>query len=699
MVFPTAWLAPARPNPNPSELVNVASNPDDSVPRRDDTGQLAPLRRMIRSVWSVYGLLVLASIAYCPYLFTGLDQWGRGDWDQFTFRFATPRVAMLRDGQLPLWNPYVNGGNVLLAHPHCPALSPWYLPTLLLGAALGLRVGVLLLMIVGTTGMAALLRLWGVSPAGRFLGGVLLMMSAHFAMHITEGHLEWCVLGLMPWVLWCLIRSQRDWRFAVIGALVLASGLLYGSIYIVVIFAPMLCFWAILESVRLRQWRPAAGCAATMGLTFLLCAVVLLPRLQFLRSNPRETERHEQVAPAALASMLLSPAQADHFRATRDVRNSSDTELARLLPLQLSRLRRKYETERWYRLEVNVETTSDWTDVRFEGFPYILYYEEDEAKTQDVTAGKLDQMPLSSEGISIRDAPMDGSHTIRRAIMFARLPERGGMQFVITRGDSGATKLVVARGDNVLLDAVHSRSIAGDLGNHYRIAIPRNVLLRSDEPDEEELARPWYRVEFTLRSTADWCDVQVVDTPYLFLVEQPSVEKDAPLRPTTRPISFSNRPADAPEVAYRAMLCFQASDAGDLRIKLSQGRVGTSSLRFKSLEGASLDAVPLDATLSERVAPSGDKTFEYVVAGATIDEQLAPLPMPLRWQLDRRAMAFDWHEYGSYVTWLGLALAALGLVVSFRRLWPLAVTGMVAGSVAKSSSVCGWRTSHVFDCR
>ena len=97
---------------------------------------------MTRSAWILYGLLVLASAVYCLGLFSGLDQWGRGDWDQFSFRYETPRTAMLRDRQLPLWNPYVNGGNVLLAHPHCPAFSPWYLPTLVLGAPLGLRVQV-----------------------------------------------------------------------------------------------------------------------------------------------------------------------------------------------------------------------------------------------------------------------------------------------------------------------------------------------------------------------------------------------------------------------------------------------------------------------------------------------------------------------------------------------------------------------------
>ena len=46
-----------------------------------------------------------------------------------------------------------------------------------------------------------------------------------------------------------------------------------------------------------------------MGLTAMLCAVVLLPRVQFLRSNPRATDRHEQVS---LAELPLSDYQEAH---------------------------------------------------------------------------------------------------------------------------------------------------------------------------------------------------------------------------------------------------------------------------------------------------------------------------------------------------------------------------------------------------
>ena len=70
--------------------------------------------------------------------------------------------------------------------------------------------------------------------------------------------------------------------------------------------------------------------------------------------------------------MFLDPAQAKLYRSTRDMRNPCDEELTRICrehSLDTSWLQ---DLNIWYRLEVEVHTTSDWTDVRFEGFPYVL---------------------------------------------------------------------------------------------------------------------------------------------------------------------------------------------------------------------------------------------------------------------------------------------------------------------------------------
>jgi len=635
-------------------------------------GSVCVKRRVSRAVFSVYSLLVAASVVYCLPLLTSTDHWGRGDWDQFSFRYETPRVAMLRDGQLPLWNPYVNGGNVLLAHPHCPAFSPWYLPTLVLGAPLGLRIQVLLFVALGTTGMAVLLRRWNVSAAGCFAGGMMLMMGAHFVVHITEGHLEWCVLGLMPWVTWCLVRAKDDWRFAILGALVLTSALLHGSIYIVIVFVPLLLVWAALESVRSQSWRPAAAGAAMMGLTFLLSAVVLLPRLEFLGANPRDTERHEQVAPSQFARMLLDPRQADHYRATRDVRNPPDEELARLLPAQLPLSATKFNARKWHRLEVALTTDSDWTKLRFEGFDYVLFLGEPDP--WDRSSRQLGGMPLSTAGMAV-DNDTPGERVTHQATLYARLADRGNMRFVVTRGNDGTTELKVTRNGVPLIDEVHPDVVPDVPGNDRVFTIPREAILRGDPPYREDPDTPWYLIEVTLTTTADWCTADVADCPYLFRVEDPEHEPPGQ-RALMRPLEISSNPSRE-EIRLRSILVVQRLHEDGVRVKVGQGLEGTTTLAFATPGGDPLETT--DVGLDEW---GGEKRNEYLLPTEVLDahrEQLAPLPTPLRWELDRSGMTYDWHEYGFYATWIGLALAVGGLVVTFRRRWPLYVTAMIAG--------------------
>ena len=128
-------------------------------------------------------------------------------------------------------------------------------------------------MILGAVGMAALLGHWRVPAPGAFVGAVIFIMSAHFALQIAEGHLEWCVLGLMPWLMLCLLRFPDDLRYVSIAGLLLASVLTFGSVYIVAVYVAFLSVWALLEAIRLRSWRLPVGWAVTLMLTVLLSAV------------------------------------------------------------------------------------------------------------------------------------------------------------------------------------------------------------------------------------------------------------------------------------------------------------------------------------------------------------------------------------------------------------------------------------------
>lgn len=280
-----------------------------AVPNPDDPGS--------GNGWVYFAQIAIAALVCLP-LFDRLDYYGRSDWDQFTVRYETPRVAILRDRQLPLWNPYVNGGTALLAHPHCPAASPWFLPVLILGAPIGLRVQVLLFMALGATGMAAFLRHWGIGRAGCFLGGILFMMGSHFPLHIAEGHLEWCVLGLMPWLVLCFLLGATSRRFLIAAGLLLASILTFGSVYIPAVFLPCLALWTVLESLRRKQPRLTLLGCGVFGIGLSIAAVKLVPQVEFTGAFPRPAVS-EGFSPRGLAVVFFDPRQELLYRAYRDV--------------------------------------------------------------------------------------------------------------------------------------------------------------------------------------------------------------------------------------------------------------------------------------------------------------------------------------------------------------------------------------------
>lgn len=261
--------------------------------------------------WPVALLLIAASAIYCAPLFQHLDWYGWQDWDQFTFRYETARLAIVRDHEWPFWNPYANGGTVLLAHPHFPALSPWFVIVLLLGAQVGLRVQVFALMAIGAIGMALWARHHGRSTPASVFAGVVLMMSAHFALHITEGHLEWTTLGLMPWVALGMERALQGRTTAILGtAVVLASALLLGAIYIPAIFLPFFTIWACALAVYSRRWAPMRIWCVVALVAIGLSAVKLVPNVGFALQVPREKTEFQRTTLHTMLSAWLRPDQA-----------------------------------------------------------------------------------------------------------------------------------------------------------------------------------------------------------------------------------------------------------------------------------------------------------------------------------------------------------------------------------------------------
>jgi hypothetical protein len=258
----------------------------------------------LRYIQPVLAALFVTVIFLSPVI-EDFSFWGQMDWDQFVSWNAIPRDTLLRYGQFPLWNPYVNGGNVLLAHPHSPFLSPFYVFVLVFGAYPGLKIQIFVYFFLGLVGMYSLARFYDLGFRAACFSSIVYMLSAVFALHLTEGHTEWLVMSFVPWLFYFYQKSLHRLKDLYYAIIVLCLILLNGSVDVFSITLAFLFIYSFLKSFQLSTLRPLKNMITIAGATACLCAVKLLPMLEFLRQFPRHIYDNTGTPWAIVAKIFL----------------------------------------------------------------------------------------------------------------------------------------------------------------------------------------------------------------------------------------------------------------------------------------------------------------------------------------------------------------------------------------------------------
>ncbi len=289
--------------------------------------------------WMPFFILLAVALGFAAPVLKNIHYWGHMDWDQFTFWHAVPRETILKYRQFPLWNPYVNGGNVLLAHPHSAFLSPFFICVLIWGPVIGLKLEIVLHLFAGLTGMYTLSRYMKMNERAAYLSSFVYMLSSIFPLHLGEGQAEWLSLAFVPWFFLFFLKTidadmaRRTVTAESSGRTDLASGpvrhgnplagiknftaavfflgmILVSGVYVFNILFVFLCLYSLLKSVREKSPAPLKIFSVILLGACLLCAVKLLPMLEFLNQYPRLIDQKSGLGWDTLGTMLFSRQQA-----------------------------------------------------------------------------------------------------------------------------------------------------------------------------------------------------------------------------------------------------------------------------------------------------------------------------------------------------------------------------------------------------
>src|SRR5215510_7002067 len=200
---------------------------------------------------------------------------------------------MLREGHLPLWNPYIFAGTPLLASVYPGALYPpnWLFALLPPTAAMNVVVITTYhLTIIGTYLYG---RRIGMTRIGALTAGVAFTFGGFMITHM--GHTSRIAAAAwMPWILLAVenLYCRLTWRWVAMGAAFVALQLFAGepqmNLYTILVCGGYFLFSFYRREEREKRRSFLFGVAAMSVCGTLISAIQLLPERELLRMGERE---------------------------------------------------------------------------------------------------------------------------------------------------------------------------------------------------------------------------------------------------------------------------------------------------------------------------------------------------------------------------------------------------------------------------
>ena len=200
----------------------------------------------------------------------------------------------LRQGRLPLWNPWQFVGEPFLAAYYGGLFYPLNAIYLVTSVPLGMELSGVLHMALAAGGMAALARRLRIDWPGALVAAVSFAWSGWFVFSTTQPRIL-AAIAWLPWTLWLVDRVFAGERRAALGlTLGVAAQLLIGDAEHVLhgmLAGALLAVLRVGELAARGAWRDAlaraALCAGAVAAAALLAAFQLLPTLELVQQSAR----------------------------------------------------------------------------------------------------------------------------------------------------------------------------------------------------------------------------------------------------------------------------------------------------------------------------------------------------------------------------------------------------------------------------
>ena len=245
--------------------------------------------KLIESKKTALLIFILISIVFCHPILSNIANSAGNDWPVHLTIRAVAREAILVYRQIPLWNPYLWGGNVMLANPHEGYLfSPALILILLFGTEIGVKLEIIFYYVIGLLGMFLLCKEFKMGKIVSFLPPILFMLNSYHSLHLTEGHDQFMHVALLPYIFLFYLKGLIRRRYVLSSAIIFSLIFLIKSGYIFAYTFLFLIMFSLFLTVKIKKLIPLKVLSIILIFFVLLSGIKLLPMLDFLQQiSPR----------------------------------------------------------------------------------------------------------------------------------------------------------------------------------------------------------------------------------------------------------------------------------------------------------------------------------------------------------------------------------------------------------------------------
>jgi len=245
-------------------------------------------KKFMNSIFFAFIFFLILSIIFTFNIFLKIDNWGIADWDGFFFYYGVPLKTIIEYHQIPLWNPYYCGGNVLLAHPESLFFSPSFIFVLLFGVVRGIKLSILIHTFLGMFGFFFLSKKIGLKNKSSYIPSIVFMLSGIYSLNISGGHATWQAMAWLPFVFLFYLKGIPEKKYILISAIFLLFIFFQAHGYLFLFTILFLSLYSFFKTIQTRKMRFLSTVFFLLLITFLFGAIKFIPTIEFIMDYPRE---------------------------------------------------------------------------------------------------------------------------------------------------------------------------------------------------------------------------------------------------------------------------------------------------------------------------------------------------------------------------------------------------------------------------